>query len=132
MCLSISKFYRVWGSDPSQTMADFFWPFLGLFVGFLDFLFASFNNLWYYIIVQRSKTHEKWVILLIAWSWQNYDHCELETRPLIVWFFWSTNIRSLVSNWPLFPLKKQSLANNTSVKPWEVLLMIYYEELRNA
>ena len=66
------KFCRVWGSNPGQTMADFFF---GLFVGFLDFLVAPFSRFWYYISVQWSKMYLKRVILLIAWFGHIYDHC---------------------------------------------------------
>ena len=66
------KFCRVSGSNPGPNHGGLFF---GLFMGFLDFLLAPFNNLWYYIIVQWSKTHQKCVIVLIAWSWQNHDHC---------------------------------------------------------
>ena len=62
------------GSNPGPNHGGLFF---GLFMGFLDFLLAPFNNLWYYIIVQWSKTHQKCVIVLIAWSWQNYDHCAM-------------------------------------------------------
>ena len=63
------------GSNPGPNHGGLFF---GLFMGFLDFLLAPFNNLWYYIIVQWSKTHPKCVIVLIAWSWQNHDHCAQE------------------------------------------------------
>ena len=68
------KFCRVWGSNPGQTMADFFF---GLFVGFLDFLVAPFSRFWYYISVQWSKMYLKHVIILIAWFGHIYDHCAL-------------------------------------------------------
>ena len=51
--------------------------FFGLFVGFLDFLFAPFSKLWYYNTVQWSKMYSKCIILLIAWFGHIYDHCAL-------------------------------------------------------
>ena len=85
------KFCRVWGSNPGQTMADFFF---GLFVGFLDFLVAPFSRFWYYISVQWSKMYLKRVILLIAWFGHIYDHCDMgisRSYPRHFFSFTSTN-----------------------------------------
>ena len=87
------KFCRVSGSNPGPNHGG---PFFGLFMGFLDFLLAPFNNLWYYIIVQWSKTHQKCVIVLIAWSWQNHDHCAIDFVVVnhVLWVNSIENVKS--------------------------------------